>query len=97
MNLPADQLERVVAIAEARHQEAVLQEACALAGIGVRTLQSSDRTEDAARRRAVVAWILCDRAGWSQRQTARALGRTVRAVKKLLRKTRVSSPFGGTK
>lgn len=89
---PIDQLERAAAQAEARHHDAVLAQACQLAGIGVRSAQSRERTAETARRRAVVAWILCDQLGWTQRRTARALGRTVRAVKKLLRKQRVSSP-----
>lgn len=68
-----------------RHEEAVLNDVCRLAGIGLRTLQSRERTADTARRRAVVARLL-KRAGWTQCRTAEALHRTPRQIKNLLRK-----------
>jgi hypothetical protein len=70
--------------AEQRHEEAVLQDACTLANIGVRTVQGRSRTVDTVRRRAVVAWIL-KRSGWKQQRIARALHRTTRQIKRLLR------------
>lgn len=85
----------VVRQAEARHEEAVLNEVCRAVGIGLRSLQSRERTEELARRRAVVAWVLHERANWSQEKTAAALKRTVRQITRMLRKRRVMSPFRG--
>lgn len=93
--IPLDKLQAVVKQAEEREAERVLEEVCKLAGIGVRTLQSRERTADTARRRAVVVWILCDRVNWPQAKAARATGRTVRQIKRLLRKERVVSPPPG--
>jgi hypothetical protein len=71
--------------AEERMREKQLAEACRLARIGVRTVQSRERTADTARRRAVVAWILWTSADWKQHEIAARLGTTVRAVKKMVR------------
>lgn len=87
-NLPMNRLHDVVAAAEQRHATAIIETTCMLVGIGVRTLQSRERTADTARRRAIVAWILCDRLGWPQAKAAVALGRTTRQVKRLLRTQR---------
>lgn len=91
-DIPLDRLQAIVREAEEREAGRVLEQVCKLVGVGVRTLQSRERTADTARRRAVVVWILCDRLNWPQRKAARACGRTVRQIKKLLRKERVSSP-----
>lgn len=87
-HLPNNLLHDVVQGAEQRHASAIIETTCRLVGIGVRTLQSRERTADTARRRAVVAWILCDRLGWPQAKAAVALGRTTRQVKRLLRTQR---------
>lgn len=78
-----------------RHREAVLNGLCGLVGIGLRTLQSRERTADTARRRAIVADQLHRVHGWRQKQIAAALGRTPRQIKRLLRKEGVMSPARG--
>lgn len=59
--------------------EAELSEVCQLCGIGVRTLQSRERTADTVRRRAVVVDLLRGR-GWREKIIAEALRRTARQV-----------------
>lgn len=61
-----------------------LQDACDQARIGIRTLESRERSADIARRRAVVAWIL-RRKGWKLREIAPAMKRTIRQVKRMVR------------
>jgi hypothetical protein len=75
-----------VLVAQAEHadDETTVAEVAALVGVGVRALQSRERTADLARRRAVVAWVLHQRLGWTQARTARVLGRTVRAVQMMV-------------
>lgn len=90
--IPPD-LQRIVAEAEQRHEAQTLDQLAAAVGAGVRDLQSRQRTADLARRRAIVAWALHIRYGWTQRRVARALHRTVRQIKKMVRKERVSSPL----
>ena len=87
------ELQRLLSEAEQRHDEAALDRVAASVGVGVRSLQCRQRTADLARRRAVVAWILHDQLHWQQRRIARALGRGVRQIRKMLRKMRVSSPL----
>lgn len=86
-------LRTLVAHAEQQHDERTLAEIAAQAGVGVRALQSRERTADLARRRSVVAWALADHLGWTQTRIARALSRTPRQIKRMLRKERVVSPF----
>lgn len=82
------ELRRLAAQAETMEDEATLAAVCELAGLGVRTAQSRERTADTAKRRAVVAWMLCDRLRWPQAKAARRLGRTVRQVQAMLRRQR---------
>ena len=77
-------LRELVAQAERADDEITVAEVAALVGVGVRALQSRERTADLARRRAVVAWVLHERLGWTQTRTARVLGRTVRAVRMMV-------------
>ena len=86
-------LRTLVTQAEQRHDEETLDCVAASVGVGVRSLQCRQRTADLARRRAVVAWILHDQLHWQQRRVARALGRGVRQIRKMLQKIRVSSPL----
>ena len=72
--------------AEARHEESVLLHYCQQVGAGLRTLQSRQRTADIARRRAVLAWALAEAEGWTQARIARALCRTTRQIKTLVKK-----------
>ena len=76
---------------ERQEDEEVLAAAAASVGVGVRSLQCRQRTADLAKRRAVVAWILHDELHWPQRRVASALARSVRQIRKMLRKMRVSS------
>jgi hypothetical protein len=59
-------------------------EACAEAGLGVRTAQGEGRSDDTARRRRAVALILRKKEGWTIERIARAMSKTERAVKKML-------------
>lgn len=68
--------------------EQIVAEACEQARIGVRTLQSRERTPDTVRRREVVAWILQHGHRLTQREIAHHLCRTPRQVKRMLRKLR---------
>lgn len=88
-----DDLQRLVTAAERRHEEQILDTVAQSVGVGVRALQSRERTADLAKRRAVVAWVLHDRMNWPQKRVASALGRTIRQIKKMVRKERVSSPL----
>jgi len=58
-------------------------EACAEAGLGVRTAQGETRAHDTATRRRVVVQIL-RKQGWKNSRIARAMGKTVRAVEKMI-------------
>jgi hypothetical protein len=58
-------------------------EACAEAGLGVRTAQGETRGHDTALRRRIVVQIL-RKQGWKNSRIARAMGKTVRAVEKML-------------
>lgn len=78
-----------------RHREAVLNGLCGLVGIGLRTLQSRERTAETALRRAIVADQLYRVHGWKQHQVAAALNRTPRRIKQMLQKNRVTSPLRG--
>lgn len=82
-----DKLTMVVRQAEDRLKERQLSEACRLARVGVRTVQSRDRNADTARRRAVVAWILWRAADWRQREIAIRLGVTERQVRTMVHKS----------
>ena len=82
------ELQRRLAEMERAEGEATLTQVCAVVGIGLRAVQSRERTAATARARATVAWVLCDRLGWRQARAAAALGRTVRQVKAMLRAVR---------
>jgi hypothetical protein len=82
------ELRKRLAELEQAEGEATLAGVCEVVGIGLRAVQSRERTAETARKRAVVAWVLCDRLGWPQRRTAAALGRTVRQVQAMLRAVR---------
>ena len=69
--------------ARSREAEEQLEEACRLAGIGLRTAQSRSRTVDTATRRAVVAYVLRSQ-GWTIERIAGALKRTPRQAKRLI-------------
>jgi hypothetical protein len=69
-----------------------IDDACAQAGIGRRTLESRQRDPDTVRRREIVAWLLAGAHGWTQREIGLALHRTPRQIKNLLRNHRVVSP-----
>ena len=86
--MTAAELKRLAEEAERAEAETTLGAVCEMVGIGVRTVQSRERTAETARKRAVVAWVLCDRLRWKQAKTAGALGRTVRQVKAMLRAQR---------
>lgn len=61
-----------------------LAEVAKLVRCGVGTLQSADRTADAARRRAVAAWMLRTQRGWTLARIAAALHRSERQVARML-------------
>lgn len=77
---------------EAERQEVprVMADVARLVGIGEADLTSRDRRETIARARAVAAWILVDRLGWSQRKTAHHLRRTLREIERMLKKQRAT-------
>jgi hypothetical protein len=81
-------LPEIVQRSVARHQELQLAQACEMARVGVRTVQSGERTADTARRRAVVAWILTEAMGWRQHQVATALNTSVRQVRNQVKEMR---------
>jgi len=91
-----DRLQRAVRAAEERHAREVLEAVCRQVGVGVGAVQSRERTAETARRREVVVWVLCSQLKWPQAKAAQATGRTVRQIKRILKKERVMSPFGGT-
>lgn len=74
-----------------------IDDACAQAGIGRRTLESRQRDPDTVRRREIVGWLLYHAHGWTQKEIGLALHRTPRQVKNLLRNQRVVSPTRGNK
>jgi|GEM_PF-5528400 len=90
------ELHQVVRQAEAREDQAIVAEVAQRLGVGVRDLQSRNRSADLARRRAVLAWVLHDRLRWTQRRIGAALARTTRQIKRMVRNQRVVSPFEGT-
>lgn len=82
--------------------EELLAAACEQVGMGVRTAQGRARDAESARKRAIVAEILIQHGGLGQSEVARLLGRTDRAVRKMVqegaRKSQlvpVSSGFRG--
>ena len=81
-----DKLTMVVRQAEDHLRERQLAEACRLARVGMRTIQSRERSADTARRRAVVAWILWTAADWRQAEIAQRLGVTKRQVIRMVHK-----------
>jgi len=86
--MSAADLRRMADAAEEAERAATLDSVCRMVGVGVRAIQSRERTADTAKRRAIVAWILCDRLGWAQARAAKALGRTERQVIRLLQAER---------
>jgi hypothetical protein len=68
-----------------------IDDACAQAGIGRRTLESRQRNPDTVRRREVVAWLLHGAYGWTQKEVSIALKRTLRQTQSMLRNQRVTS------
>ena len=70
---------------EALERAETLAAVCTMVGIGVGDLQSGGRRPELVKHRAVVAWILADRLKWSAREVSRALHRTPRQVRRLLR------------
>ena len=68
--------------------EELLAAACEQVGIGVRTAQGRARDAESARKRAIVAEILIQHGGLGQSEVARLLGRTDRAVRKMVQKAR---------
>ena len=50
-----------------------IDDACAQAGIGRRTLESRQRDPDTVRRREIVAWLLHGAHGWTQKEIGLAL------------------------
>lgn len=78
-------LQRIVAEAEQRHEAHILDQLATAVGAGVRDLQGRQRTADLAKRRAVIALVLHARLGWTQRRIARALCRTTRQIKRMVR------------
>lgn len=79
-------LRKIADEADRRCAEKLLGSVCQMVGIGVRTLQSRERTDDTIRRRAVVAWMLHRKLRWSQQRTAAALNVSVRTVKRMTKK-----------
>lgn len=77
-------LRRMADEAEALEGERSLAEVCRIVGVGVRAIQSRDRTSDTARRRSVVTWILCERLNWTQARAAKAICRSVIQVKRMV-------------
>ena len=59
-------------------------EACAEAGLGVRTAQAEGKSDDTVRRRRIVALILRKKHGWTIARIARAMNKTIRAVERML-------------
>jgi hypothetical protein len=68
-----------------------IDDACAQAGIGRRTLESRQRDPDTVRRREIVAWLLHYAHGWTQKEVSLAIKRTLRQTQSLLRNHRVAS------
>ena len=85
MNAPRDSLR----LAEVLHIERQLGRACREFRIGLRTLQSRDRTAEVVQRRALVAFALHDNAQWPLGRIATALQRTPRQIRNMLRKGRI--------
>ncbi len=65
------------------HEE-LLEDACRQCGIGVLTVKSTQRDRDTAIKRAVVAKILRRHGGMMQHEIAAVMGKTTRAVQKML-------------
>lgn len=65
--------------------EKTLAQACDLAAVGMRTVTGRERTAEVVRKRAVVAWILTREHAWTQKRIAKALRRSTRQVKNLIR------------
>lgn len=86
--MTAADLRRLAAEAERREAEEVLAEAARLVGLGVADLVGRDRRAETARARAVAAWVLVDRCGWTQAKAATHLQRTERQVRAMLRDLR---------
>jgi chromosomal replication initiation ATPase DnaA len=82
--MTASELRRMADQVERQEAEATLSGVCEVVGIGVRELQGRSRTADTVKRRAVVAWILTVRLGWSLARAAEALRRTERQVIRLV-------------
>jgi chromosomal replication initiation ATPase DnaA len=77
-------------LAEAETQEAAqtVDAVAKIVGIGTGTLTSRERTAEAAKKRAVVVWILADRLNWPAAKVAAHINRTPRQVWKILRSER---------
>ncbi len=84
----AETLKKLLADAENQEAGDTLDAVCKIVGIGTGTAQSVDRSKDASRKRAVVAWILHVRLGWAQGKVAKQLGRTERQVRRMVRQNR---------
>jgi len=83
--LDLERLRKLTEQAQARADEQIVAECARLVGLGQATLTSRDRSQPTTRRRAVVAWILVKRIGWSQAKAARHLKRTKRQIINLLK------------
>lgn len=63
----------------------VLAEACSHVGVGMATVQGSDRSADVVRLRATVVWLLRRSFGLSARRVGVVINRTERQARKLTR------------
>lgn len=88
--MTADALRRMADEAERQEVPRLMAEIARLVGIGEADLTSRDRREHVARARAVAAWILVDRCGWSIKKTAHHLKRRPREVERMMRKQRAT-------
>lgn len=70
-------------LAPANEDEMVLSEVCALAGIGMMSVQGESREANVVLKRSVVAKVLRTRIGWTVPRVAKALRKTERAVRKM--------------
>jgi len=88
--MSATELRKIADEAERQEAPRIITEVARLVGIGEADLTSRDRREHIARARAVAAWILVDRLGWSIKKTAHHLKRQPLEVKRMLRKQRAT-------
>jgi chromosomal replication initiation ATPase DnaA len=77
-------LKKLLAQAETQEAAQTVEAVAKIVGIGTGTLTSRERTAEAAKKRAVVVWILADRLHWPAAKIATEINRTLRQVRKLL-------------